>query len=122
MTNDPKDKEILKPCPFCGLKVTWDGKDFWHRGTDGCLFKTPNLNEWQNAWAHKEIETLKRKVEVYRGALNKIPKILDSIKYDKKEDRHYVCGPTSCELVMVDDVVKEAIVDAEAERRIGEGG
>jgi len=54
-------------------------------------------------------EKERKRAEKLVEALRKIPKILNSIKYDKKEDRHYICGPMSCELVLVDDVVKEAL-------------
>ena len=59
------DMEELKPCPFCGVKVslTYHSADntynFWHKGVNSCAAKDPiefdgdmvkSLKEASDAW------------------------------------------------------------------------
>lgn len=67
-TNMADDK--LKPCPFCGDKRTEFNSGYKCYRTDcggaGPMYSDPEkaLDKWNNAWAHKRIAELERKLHM----------------------------------------------------------
>lgn len=63
--------EELKPCPFCGSTNEVYGEDSslvtCENHFDNGQFIAIKKEDWQNAWAHKRIEEMEKKIRTFEN-------------------------------------------------------